>query len=93
MRLTETQLRSLVRDLISEGRYKKGRKDRKYVKNTIQTNQGKYDPRKDRHRQMLAQDLYRNMTQAQQGFSTKPIRYLREGEEIVRRKTFPNGMK
>ena len=93
MRLTESQLRSLVRDLISEARWKKGRKDRVWKPNTIQTNQGKYDHRNDRHRQMLAQDLYKNMTKAQQGFSTKSIRYLKEGEEIVWRKTFPNGMK
>lgn len=93
MRMTESQLRSLVRDLISEARWKKGRKDRVWKPNVIQTNQGKYDPRNDRHRQMLAQDLYKNMTQAQQGFSTKSIRYLKEGEEIVWKKTFPNGMK
>ena len=47
----------------------------------------------DKHRQMLAQDLYKNMTKAQQGFRTKSIRQLSEGEEIVWRKTFPNGMK
>jgi len=92
MRMTESQLRSLVRSLISEARYKKGRKDRKYVPNQIETNKGKYDGRNDRHRQMLAQDLYKNMTKAQQGFRTKPIRSLKEGEEIVWKKTFKNGM-
>tara|TARA_B100001057_G_scaffold465902_1_gene522479 strand:- start:437 stop:1099 length:663 start_codon:yes stop_codon:yes gene_type:complete len=90
--MTESQLRSLVRSLISEARYKKGRKDRKYVPNQIETNKGKYDGRNDRHRQMLAQDLYKNMTKAQQGFRTKPIRSLKEGEEIVWKKTFKNGM-
>ena len=91
--MTEAQLRSFVRGLISEARYKKGRKQRKYVKNTIQTNQGKYNPALDRHRQMLAQDLYKNMTQAQQGFITLRLFQLKEGQEIVWRKTFPNGMK
>ena len=92
MKMTENQLRSLIRDLLSEARYKKGRKDRKYVPNQIETNKGKYDGRNDRHRQMLAQDLYKNMTKAQQGFRTKPIRSLKEGEEIVWKKTFKNGM-
>jgi len=86
-------LRKMIRGILLEARYKKNRKQRRYVANTIQTNQGKYDPSKDRHRQMLAQDLYKNMTQAQQGFRTKSIRQLSEGEEIVWRKTFPNGMK
>jgi len=92
MRMTEIHLRSLIRNLISEARYKKGRKDRKYVPNEIETNKGKYDGRNDRHRQLLAQDLYKNMTKAQQGFRTKPIRQLKEGEEIVWKKTFKNGM-
>jgi len=87
------EVRYTIRNILSEARYKKNRKQRRYVANTIQTNQGKYDPRNDRHRQMLAQDLYKNMTKAQQGFSTKGIRYLKEGEEIVWKKTFPNGMK
>ena len=90
--MTENKLRSLIRDLIFEARYKKGRKDRKYVPNQIETNKGKYDGRNDRHRQMLAQDLYKNMTKAQQGFRTKSIRQLKEGEEIVWKKTFKNGM-
>ena len=76
--MTENKLRSLIRDLIFEARYKKGRKDRKYVPNQIETNKGKYDGRNDRHRQMLAQDLYKNMTKAQQGFRTKSIRQLKE---------------
>ena len=92
MKMTENKLRSLIRDLIFEARYKKGRKDRKYVPNQIETNKGKYDGRNDRHRQMLAQDLYKNMTKAQQGFRTKSIRQLKEGEEIVWKKTFKNGM-
>ena len=88
----EDLVRQLVRDILVEARYKKGRKDRKYVPNQIETNKGKYDGRNDRHRQMLAQDLYKNMTKAQQGFRTKPIRSLKEGEEIVWKKTFKNGM-
>ena len=89
----EKIIRRVVRDILEEAKWKRGRKDRVWKPNTIQTNQGKYDPRNDRHRQMLAQDLYKNMTKAQQGFSTKSIRYLKEGEEIIWRKTFPNGMK
>ena len=89
---TLQELRFVVRSLLLEARGKQGRKERKWVPNQIQTNQGKYDGRNDRHRQMLAQDLYKNMTQAQQGFSTKPISQLSEGEEIVWKKTFQNGM-
>ena len=88
----ESELRSLIRSILVEARYKKGRKDRKYVPNQIETNKGKYDGRNDKHRQLLAQDLYKNMTKAQQGFRTKPIRSLKEGEEIVWKKTFKNGM-
>lgn len=85
-------LRSVIREIILEAGYKRRRKDRKWVPNQIQTNTGKYDPTNDRHRQMLAQDLYKNMTKAQQGFRTKPIRQLSDGEEIVWKKTFQNGM-
>ena len=86
-------LRLMIRRILQEARRsRKGRKQRKYVPNQIQTNQGKYDGRNDKHRQMLAQDLYKNMTQAQQGFRTKPIRQLGQGEEIVWKKTFQNGM-
>ena len=94
MRISINSLRNIVRKAILQEarRSRRGRKDRKWVANTIQTNQGKYDPSKDRHRQMLAQDLYKNMTKAQQGFRTKPIRQLSEGEEIVWKKTFQNGM-
>ena len=90
--MKEEKLRAFIRELIKESRYKRGRKDRKYVPNQIETNKGKYDGRNDRHRQLLAQDLYKNMTRAQQGFRTKPIRQLKEGEEIVWKKTFQNGM-
>ena len=87
------RLRLIIRDILEEARRsKKGRKQRRYVANTIQTNQGKYDGRNDKHRQLLAQDLYKNMTKAQQGFKTKPIRQLGDGEEIVWKKTFKNGM-
>ena len=87
------RLRKVIRSLLVETRRsRKGRKQRRYVPNQIQTNQGKYDGRNDKHRQMLAQDLYKNMTQAQQGFRTKPIRQLGDGEEIVWKKTFRNGM-
>ena len=89
---TINELRYTIRSILSEARWKKGRKDRKWVPNQIQTNQGQYDGRNDKHRQLLAQDLYKNMTQAQQGFSTKPIRQLSDGEEIVWTKTFDNGM-
>lgn len=90
---TINELRLVVRSILQEARRsRRGRKDRKWVPNQIQTNQGKYDGRNDKHRQMLAQDLYKNMTQAQQGFRTKPIRQLAEGEEIVWKKTFQNGM-
>ena len=90
---TMNELRIVVRSILQEARRsRRGRKDRKYVANTIQTNQGKYNGRDDRHRQMLAQDLYKNMTQAQEGFRTKPISQLAEGEEIVWKKTFRNGM-
>ena len=65
---TINELRLVVRSILQEARRsRKGRKDRKWVPNQIQTNQGKYDGRNDKHRQMLAQDLYKNMTQAQQG--------------------------
>lgn len=88
------ELRRVIRNILLETRRtRKGRKDRKWVPNQIQTNQGKYNGRDDKHRQLLAQDLYKNMTQAQQGFMTKPIRQLAEGEEIVWTKTFRNGMK
>ena len=50
----EDLVRQLVRDILAEARYKKGRKDRKYVPNQIETNKGKYDGRNDRHRQMLS---------------------------------------
>ena len=87
------RLRLMIRNILQEARRsRKGRKQRRYVANTIQTNQGKYDGRNDKHRQMLAQDLYKNMTKAQQGFRTKPIRQLADGEEIVWKKTFKNGM-
>ena len=87
------ELRMVIRGILQEARRsRKGRKDRKWVPNTIQTNQGKYNPALDKHRQMLAQDLYKNMTKAQQGFRTKPIRQLSSGEEIVWKKTFKNGM-
>ena len=90
---TMNELRIVVRSILQEARRsRRGRKDRKYVANTIQTNQGKYNGRDDKHRQMLAQDLYKNMTQAQEGFRTKPISQLAEGEEIVWKKTFRNGM-
>lgn len=86
-------LRLVIRDILEEARRsKKGRKQRRYVANTIQTNQGKYNPELDKHRQMLAQDLYKNMTKAQKGFRTKPISQLGRGEEIVWKKTFKNGM-
>ena len=88
---TLQELRLVIRDILEEARRsKKGRKQRRYVANTIQTNKGKYDGRNDKHRQMLAQDLYKNMTKAQQGFRTKPIRQLGAGEEIVWKKTFKN---
>lgn len=89
---TVQELRWVVRSILQEARWKRGRKDRKWVPNQIQTNTGKYDGTNDKHRQMLAQDLYKNMTQQQQGFRTKPISQLGEGEEIVWTKTFPNGM-
>ena len=90
---TVNELRLVIRSILQGARRtRKGRKDRKWVPNQIQTNQGKYDGRNDKHRQMLAQDLYKNMTQAQQGFRTKSIRQLSEGEEIVWKKTFQNGM-
>ena len=90
---TIDELRLVIRSILQEARRsRKGRKDRKWVPNQIQTNQGKYDGRNDKHRQMLAQDLYKNMTKAQQGFRTKPISRLAEGEEIVWKKTFKNGM-
>ena len=87
------RLRLMVRRILQETRRsRKGRKQRKYVPNQIQTNKGKYNGRDDKHRQMLAQDLYKNMTQAQQGFRTKPISRLGQGEEIVWKKVFDNGM-
>ena len=90
---TVNELRLVIRSILQEARRsRKGRKQRRYVPNQIQTNQGKYNPRLDKHRQMLAQDLYKNMTQAQDGFRTKPIRQLSDGEEIVWKKTFRNGM-
>lgn len=90
---TINELRLVIRNIIQEAqRPRKGRKDRKWVPNQIQTNQGKYDGRNDKHRQLLAQDLYKNMTKAQEGFRTKSIRQLSDGEEIVWKKTFKNGM-
>ena len=89
---TVQELRLVVRSILQEARWKKGLKERQFVPNEIETNRGKYDGTNDKHRQMLAQDLYKNMTQQQQGFTTKPISQLREGEEIVWTKTFPNGM-
>jgi hypothetical protein len=89
---TVQELRLVVRSILQEARWRKGRKERQFVPNEIETNRGKYDGTNDKHRQMLAQDLYKNMTRQQQGFTTKPISQLAEGEEIVWTKTFPNGM-
>lgn len=87
------QLRLVIRDILEETRRsKKGRKQRIMRKNTTEVNKARYNPALDKHRQMLAQDLYRNMTGHQKGFKTKKISQLREGEEIVWKKTFKNGM-
>jgi hypothetical protein len=90
--MLRSYIRQILLNTLAEAKWKKGRKERKWVANTTETHEGKYDGRNDQHRQWLAQDLYKNMTRAQQGFTTKPIRELQEGEEIVWTKTFQNGM-
>lgn len=70
----------------------KRRKDRVWKANETETNTGRYDGTNPDHRQKLAQDLYRNMTQAQSGFTSPRISELRDGQQIVWKKRFENGM-
>jgi hypothetical protein len=68
------------------------RKNRVWKANETETNAGRYDGTNPDHRQKLAQDLYRNMTQAQEGFSSPRISQLTDGQEIIWKKRFENGM-
>lgn len=70
----------------------KKRKQRVWSANTTETNDGRYDGTNPDHRQKLAQDLYRNMTQGQTGYRSLPISQLQDGQEIIWTKKFENGM-
>ena len=89
----QNELRKFIRqEILQESGIMDRNKERVWKPNETETNAGVYDGTNPDHRQKLAQDLYKNMREAQIGFTSPRLAELQNGQEIIWTKQFENGM-